>query len=137
MHDYQTGAHTAHRLRFHIVWIPKYRRRILRGALASRLQELIQQGAEVNRWLVHELAVQPDHVHLLIQIWPTDSVAEVVQKLKGGTSRKIREEYPELEEFLWGTSLWAEGYFADSVGAANRSVVAAYIRDQAGMPGEA
>lgn len=137
MHDYQTGAHTTHRRRFHIVWIPKYRRRVLHGALASRLRELIQQGAEVNRWLLHELAVQPDHVHLLIQIGPTDSVAEVVQKLKGGTSRKIREEYPELEEFLWGTSLWAEGYFADSVGAANGSVVATYIRDQAGMPGEA
>ena len=128
--EYWTGAHTTHRLKFHLVWIPKYRKRVLRGEISRRLTELIYQAAEVNRWWVEELKVVSDHVHLLIQTYPRESLAEVVQTLKGGTSKKIREEYPELEEFLWGDSLWCNGYFAESVGIANEEVIKKYIRDQ-------
>jgi len=67
-------------------------------------------------------------VHLIIQTNPSDSAAEVVQRLKGGTSRVIRKEFPELEEFLWGDSLWADGYFAESVGSVDEEVVRRYIR---------
>ena len=69
-------------------------------------------------------------MHLIIQTKPKDSVAEVVQRLKGGTSRVIRKEYPELEEFLWGDSLWADGYFAETVGKVDEEVVRRYIREQ-------
>jgi len=69
-------------------------------------------------------------VHLIIQTEPKDSVAEVVQRLKGGTSRVIRKEYPELEEFLWGDSFWADGYFAETVGNVDEEVVRRYIREQ-------
>jgi putative transposase len=71
-----------------------------------------------------------DHVHLIIQTNPSDSVAEVVQRLKGGTSRVIRKEFPELEEFLWGDSLWADGYFAETVGSVDEEVVRRYIKQQ-------
>lgn len=71
-----------------------------------------------------------DHVHLIIQTNPSDSVAEVVQRLKGGTSRVIRKEFPELEEFLWGDSLWADGYFAETVGSVDEEVVRRYINQQ-------
>lgn len=57
------------------------------------------------------MAIQPDHIHIVIQTLPKNSVAEVVQIIKGGTSRVLRKEYPELEEFLWGESFWADGYF--------------------------
>jgi putative transposase len=70
----------------------------------------------VNDWHVEELNVQTDHVHLLVQLPPKEAVSHAVRIMKGGTSRKIREEFPELEEFLWGDSLWAVGYFAESVG---------------------
>ena len=69
-------------------------------------------------------------MHLIIQTNPSDSVAEVVQRLKGGTSRVIRKEFPELEEFLWGDSLWADGYFAETVGSVDEEVVRRYIRQQ-------
>jgi len=69
-------------------------------------------------------------VHVLIQISPRESVAEVVKILKGGTSRVIRTEFPELEEFLWGDSLWADGYFAETVGKVDEEVIQKYIRDQ-------
>lgn len=127
---YWTGAHTKHRLKFHLVWLPKYRKRILQHGVARRLQALLEQAAEVNHWQLHELAIQPDHVRLLIQISPSENVAVVVQRLKEGTARKIREEFPELEEFLWGDSLWADGYFAESVGTASEQVIQRYIREQ-------
>ena len=74
--------------------------------------------------------MQTDHVHILIQIKPSESVAEVVHILKGGTSRVIRKEFPELEEFLWGDSFWADGYFAESVGKVDEEVIRKYIKIQ-------
>ena len=127
---YWTGSHTTHRLRFHLVFIPKYRRRVLTETIATRLNELIQQACEVHRWSIIELNVQPDHIHLLLQVSPTDSVAAVMQILKGGSARALRLEFPDLTEFLWGTSFWADGYFAETVGQAEEEVVRDYIRNQ-------
>ena len=84
----------------------------------------------MNRWYISELSIQPDHLHMMIQIKPKDSVADVVQILKGGTSRVVGKEFPELEEFLWGDSFWADGYFAESVGKVDEMVIRRYIRNQ-------
>ena len=127
---YWTGSHTKHRLRFHLVWVPKYRKRVLNQKIAKRLRELFYEACKVNRWWIDELNIMPDHIHMLIQLKPKESVAEVVNILKGGTSRIIRKECPDLEEFLWGDSLWADGYFAESVGQTNEDVIKKYIRDQ-------
>lgn len=127
---YWTGAHTKHRLRYHLVWVPKYRRRVLEGPVAVRLTALLRQACEINRWGLHELSVQPDHVHLLVQVPPTDCVSGVLGSLKGGTSRVLRSEFPDLEEYLWGDSFWGDGYFAETVGQAEESVVRAYIQGQ-------
>ena len=130
MAKYWNGAHTRHRLQVHIIWIPKYRRRVLLGKVAVRLKQLLYEGCRINRWWIGEISIQKDHVHVLIQIKPNDSVAEVVQILKGGTSIKIRREFPELEEFLWGDSFWADGYFAETVGKVDELVIKRYIRHQ-------
>lgn len=130
MARYRTGSHTKHRLQFHVVWIPKYRKRVLRGKIAVRLKQLLYEGCRVNRWWINELAIEEDHVHIIIQINPRESIAEVVQILKGGTSRVIRKEYPELEEFLWGDSFWADGYFAETIGNVNEEIIRKYIREQ-------
>ena len=127
---YKSGASTRHRLLAHLVWIPKYRRRVLRGDVAARLRRLFRQACEVNDWEIHELAIQHDHVHMLIQINPREAVAQVVQRLRGGSSRTIRLEFPELEEFLWGDSFWADGYFAESVGVKNGAAIRRYIQNQ-------
>ena len=113
---YWTGAHTKHRLKYPLVWIPKYRHRVLRGKIVHRLTGLFFQACEVNHWWIHKMSIATDHVHLIIQLNPTDSLAKTVQIFKGGTSKVIRDEFPELEEFLWGKSFWADGYFAESVG---------------------
>jgi putative transposase len=127
---YWTGGHTKHRLKYHLVWVPKYRKRVLRGKVAARLKRLLYQAAEVNGWAIEELSIQVDHVHLLVQVGPDRSVAHIVQILKGGTSRILRKEFPELEEFLWGDSFWADGYFAETVGRVEEEVIQRYIRNQ-------
>ena len=93
---YWPGSHTRHRLMYHLVWIPKYRKRILQGKVAVRLRQWFYEAAKVNWWWIEEMKILPDHVHLLIQIHPTETVAEVVQKLKGGTSYRLRQEFAML-----------------------------------------
>ena len=130
MGNYWTGSSTKHRLRYHVVWLPKYRKRILQGSLVKRLTELFYQACEVNHWYIHELKIMTDHIHVLIQINPTESLSKVVQILKGGTSKKIREEYRELEEFLWGDSLWCDGYFAETIGHLDENTIRKYIQNK-------
>ena len=130
MKKYWLGAHTKHRNMYHIVWIPKYRKRILEGRLAVRLKELLMQCAEVNKWEIQELSINKDHVHILVQLTPSISVSRAVQYFKGGSSKVIREEFPELEEFLWGDSLWGDGYFVETIGIVNEEKIREYIKNQ-------
>ena len=130
MIEYKTGSSTKHRLLFHLVWSPKYRRRVLVGDIARRLNELFVQACEMNEWELHELNIQKDHIHMLLQINPRESLSAVMQILKGGSSFVIRKEYPDLEEFLWGDSFWGDGFFAESVGAKNEKVIREYIKNQ-------
>ena len=115
---------------YHIVWIPKYRKRVLEGRLAKRLENLLQECCQINGWKIEELNVQKDHVHILVQLKPSVSISKAVQYFKGGTSRKIRKEFPELEEFLWGDNLWAEGYFVETIGTINETRMREYIKNQ-------
>ncbi len=128
--EYWVGAHTKHRLHYHLVWIPKYRKRILQGKIAHRLTELFQECVDLNDWQIEELNIQKDHVHLLIRLRANISLSKVVQVLKGGSSRIIRKEFPELKEFLWGESFWADGYFAETSGTLDLESVRRYIQNQ-------
>ena len=127
---YWTGAHTKHRHMYHIVWIPKYRKRILKNAIANRIDKLLRECAEVNQWKIHELNIQQDHVHMLVQLRPRVSVSKAVQLFKGGSSKVIREEFPSLKEFLWGDSFWGDGYFSETIGEVNMDVIRNYIKNQ-------
>ena len=129
---YNHGAHTRYHLQYHLVWVPKYRKRVLRGPVASTLKLLFYQCAEMNDWWIVRLAIQPDHVHMLLELPPTITVAKAVQIMKGGSSRAVRQTNPELEEWLWGDSFWADGYFAESVGKVDETIIKAYIENQAG-----
>ena len=103
---------------------------MLTGVIAARVKELIGNISEVNRWAVQELNVMEDHVHLMLQIWPRESVGRVMQMLKGRSSRILRVEFPELEEFSMGDSFWADGYFAETVGKADEEIIRRYIQNQ-------
>ena len=115
---------------YHLVWIPKYRKRVLTGKVAERLTELFHECADMNRWKIEELNIQKDYVHMLLQMRPEISVSKMVQVFKGTSSKIIRAEFPELKEFLWGTSFWADGYFAETCGQLNQQRVREYIQNQ-------
>ena len=134
MARYARGSHTKHRLQYHLVWIPKYRRRVIQGKIAIRLKRLMYEACKMNGWWISEMSIQTDHVHIVVELPPQISVAEVVRIFKGGTSRVLRKEFPEMEEFLWGESFWADGYFAETVGKVDEEVVKRYIRQQRGNP---
>ena len=124
------SAHSIHRLCYHIVFIPKYRKHIMQGRLCQRMSELIYEAAKINKWFVHEFEIKEDHVHIMIQLPPTITVAKAVMYMKGGTSRVIRQEFPELREWLWGDSLWQDGYFAETSGKVDEKKLREYIRKQ-------
>lgn len=100
--DTGVGAHTKHRLKYHLVWIPKYEKRVLRGKIANRIREMFYQCASIHTWKIEELNIRVDHVYMLIQISLDISISKAVQYFKGGSSKIIRKEYPELEEFFVG-----------------------------------
>jgi len=115
---------------YHLVWISKYRKRVLTGLLAVRLKKLFEQSASVHKWEVSELSIQPDHVHMLVQLRPDVSISMAMQLLKGGNSKVIRSEFPDLEEFLWGARFWSDAYFAETIGVVNEAKFPAYIKNQ-------
>ena len=130
MREYWTGAHTKHRNMYHLVWLPKYRRKVLKGRVKIKVEEVLRQCADVNRWEIQELNIQVDHVHLLIQLPPSISVSDAVQRLKGLSSRVVREELPEIKQYLWGKDFWADGFFSETVGYCSEETILNYIRNQ-------
>ena len=129
---YWSGAHTRHKMLYHIVWIPKYRKRVLTGTIAKKIKDLLQECADVNRWRIEELTIQRDHVHMLVQLRPDVSVSKVIQLFKGKSSYAIRKEFPDLKEFYWGKSdsFWGDGFFVETVGQVSEEKIKEYIRNQ-------
>src|SRR3990172_7246110 len=127
MSKYWHESQTKHRLMYHLVWIPKYRKRVLKGKVAERIKDLLHECADLQRWKIEELNIQPDHVHMLVQMNPNVSVSRMVQLFKGMTSKIVREEFPEMKEFLWGKSFWSDGYFAETSGQVNEDRIREYI----------
>jgi len=118
---------------YHVVWLPHYKKRVLSGAVAQRIKELLEECADVNRWHIDELIVQRDHVRMLVQLGPEINVSQAVQLFKAKSSCVIRKEFPTLEEFYWGSpsiSFWCDGFFVETVGQLNESKVKEYIQNQ-------
>ena len=117
-------------IQYHFVWIPKYRKRVLEGLIKERLNQLFHDCAEINQFEIMELSIQPDHVHLLLSAKPRYSPSEIMRLIKGGSSRVIRSEFPEIVEFLWGDSFWADGYFVSTHSIVTEDIIKEYIRNQ-------
>lgn len=128
--SYWSGAHTLHKLKAHLVFIPKYRKRILRGEIVQTIKTLFYEACEVNDWNIEEYAIEKDHIHILLQYKPNESIAKIVQILKWWSSFKLRKMYPEIEEFLWWDSFWSDGYFAESVWVHHEQLIKQYIQNQ-------
>lgn len=127
---YASNAGAVFSLKYHLVWCPKYRRPVLTPPVDERLKHLCNQVSAEHGFLLHEIEVMPDHVHLFVEADPTKSVAEIVSRYKGVTSRFLRQEFPRLRSRL--PTLWSRSYFASTVGAVTEAAVRRYIESQKG-----
>ena len=130
MSQYAKNSGAVFSLKYHLVWCPKYRRPVLEGAIEKRLREVLEDVRAEHAWTIHALEVMPDHVHLFIESDPIYSVAEIVSRLKGASSRILRSEFPALRSRL--PTLWSRSYYAGTVGAVSDAVVRRYIESQKG-----
>jgi putative transposase len=134
MTEYRKGSHTVYDIKYHIVWITKYRKAVLRGEIGIRLRELIRQTCEAQEVYIEKGHIALDHVHLLLSVPPNIAVSDLVQRLKGRSSRKMLDEFTELRRQFWGQHLWARGYFVASSGNVTDEVIAQYIEMQTEKP---
>lgn len=130
MSEYRTSSHAKYSLHIHLVWVTKYRKKVLSGEIARRTRELIREICRTNEVEIIKGHVSRDHVHLLVSMPPFLSVSKLVGYIKGKSSRKIQQEYTEIRRRFWGQHLWARGYFAASSGNVTDEVIKAYIEQQ-------
>ena len=129
MNDIQCLSRTKWDCKYHVVWIPKYRRKTLFGELRSNLVEVFHELARQKESKIIEGHLQPDHIHMLISIPPKYSVAQVIGYMKGKSAIHIARTYLGQRKNFSGMSFWARGYFVTTVGA-DEETVRVYIRDQ-------
>lgn len=130
MSRYAKNTGAVFSLKLHLVWCPKYRRQVLIGKITERMSELLHEKANELEMTVHALEIMPDHVHLFLEFDPRWSVAEIVNRFKGFTSRILREEFPTLRSRI--PTLWSRSYYAGTVGHVSEKTVRAYIESQKG-----
>ena len=124
----KSTAQTRYDLRYHFVWVPRYRKRVLKGKIKKTIEGMIRFCCQIHDWEIYELEVSEDHVHLYLSTQPKWSPSEIMNNIKGGTSKKIRELYPELDEIYWGATFWCDGFLVKSVGKITDKVISEYIR---------
>jgi putative transposase len=134
MENYRSSSHSVYDLKYHIVWITKYRKPVLRADIAERVRDLIRELCKANEVEIIKGHISRDHVHLFVSAPPHLSVSKLVQYLKGKTSRKIMMEFKSLNRQFWGRHIWARGYFVASSGNVTDEVIIKYIEEQGKEP---
>jgi putative transposase len=124
---YSKTSHTVFYHRFHIVWITKYRKRILSGELRLRIRDIIAQVSDEFGVKILNGVLSADHVHIFAEIPPHLSVSEFVKHVKGRSSRKIQQEFPAMRKEYWGRHFWGRGYFSSTSGNVTDEIINQYI----------
>jgi putative transposase len=127
---YVKNAGAVFKLSYHIVFCPKYRRKVLVGEVETRLKHVLYATAQQYGVLIETMEIMPDQVHLFVTSDPTRCVAEIVNRLKGASSRILRLEFPHLVSRL--PTLWSRSYYAGTVGHVSEATVRKYIENQKG-----
>ena len=125
---YRSNNNVVYSCKYHVVWCPKYRRKVLVDKVSARLKDLIVQKCSEIKAEILELEIMPDHVHLLIEVDPQFGINRAVRSIKGSTSYTLRKEFHELTTRL--PTLWRNSYFVSTVGGAPLSIMKQYIESQ-------
>ena len=130
MSKYKKLSHVIYKCDYHIVWVPKYRLRILKGAIKSLVESDIRSLCEWKSCEVQVLNIQEDHVHLLVSVPPKVSISKLMGILKGKIAIKLFKSYPKLKQKpYWGNHFWARGYFVSTVGL-DEEMIRKYVKHQ-------
>ena len=124
---YSSGAHTRFYHRYHVVFVTKYRFKVLHGPMRERMREIIRQTCEEIGVHIVRGVLARDHVHMFLSIPPKLSLAYVMQRIKGRASRRIQMEFPELRKRYWGRRFWARGYFSTTSGNVTDDIILKYL----------
>jgi putative transposase len=130
MAEYEHGDHTIHDIKYHFVWITKYRYKVITKQIGERLRELLRQGCLTRGITIVEGSIGQDHVHMLLSCPPQIAPSKIMQYLKGRSSRLLQEEFEVLRKRYWGQHLWARGYFCATVGSVTKETIQEYISNQ-------
>jgi len=130
MDKYSKSSHTVHDLKYHLVWITKYRKAVLRGEVSKHVRDLIREICKSTDVEIVKGHISRDRVHLFVSVPPHISVSKLVQSLKGKTSRKLMSEYKRLSREFWDCHIWARKYFIVSSGKVTKDVIKKYIEAQ-------
>ena len=126
--EYRSNSNVVYSCKYHVVFCPKYRRRVLVDGVDERFREIAQQVADEMRFDIIEMEAMPGHVHMLLEADPQLGIHKAVKRIKGRTSHGLREEFPWLKRRM--PSLWTNSYFVSTVGGAPLSIVKQYIESQ-------
>lgn len=126
--EYKSNKNVVYSCKYHIVWCPKYRRRVLVGSVEEDLKRIIYDVAEERKAEIIEIEIMPDHIHLLIEVDPQYGIHKLVKQLKGRSSRVLRAKFKELRTKI--PTLWTNSYFVSTVGGAPLKVIKRYIESQ-------
>jgi putative transposase len=132
--EYRKGAHTVYDIKYHLVWVTKYRYQVLRGEIAVRTRDMIREICMQHEIIILKGHVGRDHIHLFVSAPLRLSVSKMMQYIKGKSSRRLQQEYPTLQKRYWGQHLWARGYFCASSGTVTDEMIEAYIEQQGKPP---
>ena len=126
-HEYRREEYRVHLILYHLIWCPRRRKPVLVGPVASRCRQLIEGKCEEQGWEILSLAMQPDHVHLVVRVTPSDSAAAVTKECKGVTSFHLRREFPQL---LTMPSMWTRSSFSSTASTVSQQTIQRYIDAQ-------
>lgn len=130
MQHYRKTSHSVYDIKYHIVWITKYRKPVLVGELARRVRELLRQICKSHDVEIIKGHVSRNHIHLFVSVPPHLSVSILVKELKGKSSWKVMSEFKSLSKQYWGRHFWGRGYFVASSGNVTDEVIMEYIKNQ-------
>jgi putative transposase len=125
---FKSNKHVVYSCKYHVIWCPKYRRKVLVNDAAGRLKEILQEVAIEREAEIIELEIVSDHVHLLVEVDPQYGIHKLIKQMKGRSSRILREEFPSLKRRI--PTLWTHSYFCSTVGGAPLAVIKQYIENQ-------
>lgn len=125
-YEYRHYNHSVGLAVVHLVWIPKRRKKVLIGEVKTRLNQIFQELSIEKGWLIRALEIAPDHIHLFIEVHPTDAINQVVKAFKGRSATYLRREFPHLQKL---PSLWTNSYFFSTAGNVAAATIERYIND--------